>query len=95
MVISTDCIGTCSCKSYYHTITTAAAPNLICVIYIKYNFHLGLGEECSDNEGGCSWEEVIEVHNDEEGVSTMNTQLLLKKSPNKHMRLNINYEKER
>ena len=95
MVISTDCIGTCSCKSYYHTITTTAARNLICVIYIKYNLHLGLIEECSDNEGGCSWGEVRAVYNDEDSVSTMNTQLLFKKSPSKHMRLNISYEKER
>jgi hypothetical protein len=26
MVIGTDCIGTCSCKSNYHTITTTTAP---------------------------------------------------------------------
>ena len=81
MVINSDCIGKCSCKPNYHTITTTAAPtDLICVIYIKYNFHLGLSEECGDGEGGCDWEEVREVHhNDEDAVSRMNTQLLLKK----------------
>jgi len=77
VVIGTDYTG--SCKSNYHSTTALTTLDLICGIYIKYNLHLGIGEECSDNEGGCSWEEVAEVFGAGGVVSTMNNRLLLKK----------------
>ena len=83
VVIGTDYTG--SCKSNYHTITALTNPNLICGIYIKCNLHLDISEECSDNEGGCSWEEVEEIYGSGGVVSTMNTRLLLTKCPNKYM----------
>ena len=54
VVIGTDCIGTCSCKSNYHTITATVAPYspiVICILKLKVKWMTSYSGLCGPGPG--------------------------------------------